>query len=82
MHNFVTTYLDMIYFKAIFFAFPLMGIGSFKVHADLPMAPGEGLSITETREFLLTGDLILLIGFVLWIAYIVFCFPKGTLKKL
>lgn len=75
--------------KNIFFAFPLMVIGSFKacafkatVELPLPMVTGDNGSITETREFLLTGDTILLIGFILWIAYIAFCFPKNTLKKL
>ena len=82
MHNFK-------YLKTIFFAFPLMVIGSGKAWAGLPLPMAmsdcnlfEALPITETREFLLTGDSIMLIGFLLWIAYIVFFFPKETFKKL
>ena len=76
--------------KFIFFLFPLMVIGSSKVSADLPlpMANGENswLSTLTERdplrgEILLTGDSILFGFFILWIAYIVFCFPKHTLKK-
>lgn len=74
----------MRHIKAFFFAFPLTVIGSSKAWADLPlpMAMSEGIPLTETQDFLLTGDTILLICFVLWIAYIVFCFPKHTFKKL
>ena len=70
--------------KTIFFAFVPMVIGSFKAKADLPLSKitADNSLITETREILLTGDSILLIGFVLWIAYIVFCSSKDTLKKL
>jgi hypothetical protein len=58
-------------------------ISSSNAWADLalPMAAGNSASITEIQDVLLTGDSILLIGFVLWIAYIVFCFPKDTLKQ-
>jgi len=59
-----------------------MVIGSFKAWAGLPMAMSEGIPLTETREFLLTGDGILLIGFLLWIAYIVFFIPRDTFKGL
>jgi hypothetical protein len=61
-----------------------MVIGSGKAAADLPlsMALGEGIPMTETQEFLLTGDCIVFFGFLLWIAYIVFCMPKNTFKKL
>lgn len=69
--------------KIIFFLFPLMVIGSFKAHAalPLPMARGESISMTDTQEFLAIGDGILLVGFVLWIAYIIFCMPSHTLKR-
>jgi uncharacterized membrane protein len=74
----------MQYLKTIFFALFSMVICSFKAHAalSLSMVTGDTNLITETREFLLTGDTILLVGFALWIAYIVFLFPKHTLKKL
>ena len=73
--------------KSIFFFMFLMVIGSFKATADLPlpMANGENSclnTLTETREFLAIGDSILLIGFLLWVAYIIFCFPKNTFKKM
>lgn len=82
----------MQYSKTIFFAFPLMVIGSSKTHAfktttDLffPMddSPSSSFStITEMQTFLLTSDSILFVGFLLWIAYIIFFFPKDTLKQL
>ena len=79
-------YLDMRTLKSIFFLFPLMVIGSFKVRADLPlpMANGENswLTTLTDREILLTSDSLLLIGFLLWVAYIVFCMPKNTFKKM
>lgn len=73
--------------RYIFFVFLPMVIGSFKANADLPLPMTNSdnscfNTMTDVREFLLTGDSILLIGFLLWIAYIVFCFPKDTLKKL
>lgn len=60
-----------------------MVIGSFKTKADVPLqfANLENNflnAITETQKYLLTGDGILLMGFLLWIAYILFCFPKHT----
>lgn len=60
-----------------------MVIGSFKAKADVPLqfANLENNflnAITETQKYLLTGDGILLMGFLLWIAYILFCFPKHT----
>lgn len=57
-----------------------MVTGSFKANADLPLPMVGGM--TETQEFLLTGDTFLLVGFSLWIAYIVFGFPKANLRKL
>jgi hypothetical protein len=70
--------------KYIFFIFFPMVIGSSKANANLSllMVNGDNGSITEMQEYLLTGDSILLIGFLLWIAYIVFCMPKNTFKKL
>lgn len=75
--------LDMIYLKHAFFLIVAMGIISSKAWAGLllPMPTVREFSALETREFLLTGDGILLIGFVLWVAYCVFCFPKDTFKK-
>lgn len=84
MNNFNTTYLKYI----AFVLFPLV-IGSSRATADLPlpMASGnasffENLPITEARELFPTGDSILWFSFLLWIAYIIFCFPKDTFKKL
>lgn len=77
--------------KSIFFLFFLMVIGSFKANSfketadlPLPMANGENswLNTLTEREFLLTSDSIMLVGFLLWVAYIVFCMPKNTLKKM
>ncbi len=94
MHNFIITYfkktyLDMIYLKTTFFALPLMVIGSsrawaFKATTDLPLsiAYGDAYLTSETREFVLRGDTILLIGFLLWIAYVVFFVSKDPFKKL
>lgn len=75
----------MTYFKHIFFVIIPMVIGSFKASASLPlpMASSENgcLNALTEREFMLTSDSIMLIGFLLWVAYIVFCFPKNTLNK-
>jgi hypothetical protein len=77
----------MKYIKIPFFAFLPTVMGSFEAKANLslPILSLENNflnAMTETREFLLTGDSILLIGFLLWVGYIVFCFPKDTFKKL
>ena len=74
-------------FKTIFFTFIPMVIGSSKAWADLPLPMVNSPSscfetMTEMREFLVTSDSIVLLGFLLWAAYIMFFFPKGTLKKL
>lgn len=73
----------MQHFKTLCLTFPLMVICSSKAWADLsiPMVSGDNGLITDSQVFLLTGDSILLIGFLFWIAYIVFCPPKHTLKK-
>lgn len=87
----------MTYFKIFFSALFLMVICSSNVWADLPL-PMSGFGktcignnflgnnlfngMTETQEALLTGDFIVFFGFLLWIAYIVFCMPKNTFKKL
>lgn len=69
---------DMIYLKGAFFLIFSMGIIPSKAWAglSLPMPTVREFSALETREFLLTGDGILLIGFVLWVAYCVFLFSK------
>ena len=73
--------------KYISLVFLTIVIGSFKVKADIPL-PIESLesncmnAIKAAQKYLLTGDGVLLMGFLLWIAYIVFCFPKDTLRKL
>lgn len=77
----------MKYIKILFSVFLSTLICSFKASAALPL-PMVNIdnsflnAMTETRAFLLRGDGILLIFFILWIAYIVFCFPKDTPKKL
>lgn len=80
-------YLDMRTLKYFFFFLFVVLISSLKVWADLPLPMSNGdigcvSKLTEMQEVLLTGDSILLTGFVVWIAYIVFCFPRDTLKKL
>ena len=84
-------YLDMKYSKTLFFSFLPMVIGSSKAWADLPLPMGNNFSscfdaMAEaeiiTSDFLLTSDSILFVGFLLWIAYILFFFPKNTLKQL
>lgn len=74
---------DMRYLKHAFFLILSMGIIPSKAWAglSLPMPTVRDFLQLETREFILTGDGILLIGFVLWVAYIVFLFPKDTLKQ-
>ncbi|MBA3814168.1 MAG: hypothetical protein H0X26_06730 [Alphaproteobacteria bacterium] len=94
MHNFIITYFNVTYFnmaylKTIFFALPLMVIGTSRAWAvkettdlALSVAYGDAYLTTDAREFVLGGDTILLIGFLLWIVYVVFSFPNKTFKKL
>lgn len=86
------TYLGMKYFKTFFSVLFSMVICSSGVWADSPLTLSgfdtncirNNLfnAMTETQEALLTGDCIVFIGFLLWIAYIVFCMPTNTFKKL
>lgn len=79
----------MRYLKHAFFLIFSMGIIPSKAWAGLllPMAIGNGnfLKIShiigKAEAFLCTGKGILLIGFLLWIGYVVFLFPKDTLKQ-
>lgn len=84
--------------KYFFSAFVLVMIGSckantFKENDDLPTFIKSSIDnlletilkimpMEETRASLITGDGILLLLFTLWVAYIVFFFPKNTLKKM